>query len=899
MNNETSINSTSRYPGSRPFNDSDMDRRLFFGREQEKADLLHKVLANNLVVVFAKSGIGKTSLLNAGIHQALRDRGYLPIPIRFNIPELDPLNCIYYGVKEITTARQIDFTDGEKDSLWMYFKTLIIWSENDTLLKPVLIFDQFEELFETYTIEKRNEFINQLADLVSDSIPDTLRDSIQSGKSSKYSEKTPAVKIIISIREDLLGYLEEMSSKITDIFNNRFKLSPLTWEQAKKAIIEPARIKDEAIKTVSFEYSPTAEDMIHGFLCKRKERDGYKITNEVESYQLQLVCQHIEEKVHEKTKKKEKKIVIKPEDIGGEKGIQQILEQFYNDSINRLYSAEDKKCARKLCENGLISCMNRRLSLDEGEIERKFKVSKSLLKTLVDYRLLRSEPRLGGYYYELTHDTLIKPIRDAQQKRQDRKTLRALMIITTLSCVLALIIIITNVKFGVNTQQATLNKMYIEAEELANNSNTDEAIKKYITILKQNPKYLMATIKLGDLLSDAERDNEAIVVYKNAINNGVRDANVYTKLGKLLFKIGYEQEAMININQAIKINPEDFASYEILGDYFRDTRNYKAAIENYKKVLLINKLRKDIYEKLAVLYIQNGEKNKAMDVFNRAIAVDKGFVSIYQEVKNALIEKEESAELEKFYDIVLPVSSKDAAHYYSLGYNYLRLNKYDKAIIGFQKALKLKPDYADAYFNLGNCQTKKKDYDAALVSFQKSLKYKPNNALTYFTIGYAQYRKGIYSEAIKSFQKVLEINPSSTSAKRNLAELYLITECFDEASKLAHEILKENQNQQDRILAMKFLDISALFSSGNNTNAVMALKQLIFYYKSLSTDYIPEWDYSYTKQYITQTKHLNEKIRAILLNVIELLESPKEKGYQLLPKLEKMVQDYLYPKKGL
>ena len=60
------MSTLSRYPGSRSFQDTDVDRLLFYGREHEKGALLHLVLAQDLVLFYAKSGTGKTSLLNAG-----------------------------------------------------------------------------------------------------------------------------------------------------------------------------------------------------------------------------------------------------------------------------------------------------------------------------------------------------------------------------------------------------------------------------------------------------------------------------------------------------------------------------------------------------------------------------------------------------------------------------------------------------------------------------------------------------------------------------------------------------------------------------------------------------------------------------------------------------------------
>ncbi|MDH3603456.1 MAG: hypothetical protein OEU26_27915, partial [Candidatus Tectomicrobia bacterium] len=69
------------------------------------------------------------------------------------------------------------------------------------------------------------------------------------------------------------------------------------------------------------------------------------------------------------------------------------------------------------CERGLISAANRRLSLHEEDIAKRFRVPSNALAELVDQHLLRAEPRDTGVYYELSHDTLVEPVRESQRRR--------------------------------------------------------------------------------------------------------------------------------------------------------------------------------------------------------------------------------------------------------------------------------------------------------------------------------------------------------------------------------------------------------------------------------------------------------------------------------------------------
>src|SRR6185436_19463030 len=68
------------YIGSRYFERTEEDRKRFFGRDREIDELVGLVLAHNVVLVYAASGAGKTSLLNAGVFPKLVEEGFEVLP---------------------------------------------------------------------------------------------------------------------------------------------------------------------------------------------------------------------------------------------------------------------------------------------------------------------------------------------------------------------------------------------------------------------------------------------------------------------------------------------------------------------------------------------------------------------------------------------------------------------------------------------------------------------------------------------------------------------------------------------------------------------------------------------------------------------------------------------------
>jgi hypothetical protein len=420
-----------RYPGSSPFADTEIDRLTFRGRRQEIDDVLHSILSVDLFVVYAISGVGKTSLMSAGVMEQLRQRDFFPVIVRLNDPATPPVELIDVQIRaasdkfeQITVSRHPSVRDAEPSTLWDLLASLEVWRGN-ALQHLVLIFDQFEELFTLdWGDDDRERFIGQLGEVIR-----RHRTQTAPAEAAEAAETVPLpapnVKIVLIIREDSLGELEAMATEIPQIMHHRFRLDGLSLERAVEAVREPALLSDPRLATARFTYSDGAADAILEFLRAREYRGRAVLTKSIDPSQLQLICQHVERSVlpGKLAATEDETVEITETDLGGKPGLERILRDFYRNELAALPS-KDRKPVQHLCESGLINQNGRRLSLEEGEIAARFGVSTATLEHLVDRRLLRAEPRVGSIYYELAHDTLAGPIisfRDAERSARRRR----------------------------------------------------------------------------------------------------------------------------------------------------------------------------------------------------------------------------------------------------------------------------------------------------------------------------------------------------------------------------------------------------------------------------------------------------------------------------------------------
>src|SRR4029453_8690748 len=88
----------------------------------------------------------------------------------------------------------------------------------------------------------------------------------------RLSEHAPAVGIVLSLREDYLGFLEEAAEHIPQIMDARFRLAPLDLHAAEEAMVGPAAVTDPGLETRPFALDRTAVTAILDYLSQARTR---------------------------------------------------------------------------------------------------------------------------------------------------------------------------------------------------------------------------------------------------------------------------------------------------------------------------------------------------------------------------------------------------------------------------------------------------------------------------------------------------------------------------------------------------------------------------------------------------------------------------------------------------
>jgi tetratricopeptide (TPR) repeat protein len=114
----------------------------------------------------------------------------------------------------------------------------------------------------------------------------------------------------------------------------------------------------------------------------------------------------------------------------------------------------------------------------------------------------------------------------------------------------------------------------------------------------------------------------------------------------------------------------------------------------------------------------------------------------------------------------------DAVAHYNLGYDFLRLQRFDEAQKEFRLALALDANYASAQYGLGLALWSGGKHDESIQSFREGVRRWPTSAEAYYNLGAVLERNGELEDAMGQYVKAVDLNPRYVEANLSLGLIY-------------------------------------------------------------------------------------------------------------------------------
>jgi CHASE2 domain-containing sensor protein len=404
------------YVGLDYFVEADAGR--FFGRDGERKRIIGNLRASRLTLLYAESGVGKTSLLRAGVSARIREltarsiaeRGSTRyVPVVFSSWRTDPTVGLIEAIEN--AVRPLLHDDEELTLPHDALGHAIEQVTKSTDATPLLILDQFEEHF-LYEPTGDDGFDEELARCV--------------------NRRDLRANFLISVREDAYSQIgPRFKSRIPDVYGNYLHLDFLDESAAREAVVEPVRAFNERLEASAprYEVEPALVDAVLDQVRRGRVTIGDRAGPEVEAggparvetAYLQLVMKRLwDEEVAAGSPR------LRLETLERLGGADTIVRGHLDDVLDKLPS--DQRDAAAAAFRFLVTSSGRKIALSADELREFSDVDAAALQPALEHlereRILRpipSEERDGVARHEIYHDVLAPPILDWRSRHVEEQ----------------------------------------------------------------------------------------------------------------------------------------------------------------------------------------------------------------------------------------------------------------------------------------------------------------------------------------------------------------------------------------------------------------------------------------------------------------------------------------------
>jgi hypothetical protein len=342
------------------------DQSIFAGRDRDIREVVARIATNRTFVLYAASGLGKTSLLLAGVFPKLRERQFTPVYVR---TLEDPMADLCAAVSRELHTGPIATLDALSEAIEQHGATTVI------------VLDQFEEFFIHFRHlpQKRAEFIRSIATLARNA---ALK-----------------LRIVFSLREDYVAELDGFRDEVSDLFTNDYRLRPLTAFGARQAIAQPLIVmgvdydRRLLVRLVDLLADVGFDPVMLQILC-------------TEVYRQAVARAGSEARAHARIAETDLEHAGELDGVV-RRYLDRVLRAVPQGSVLLSRTMLDAMITREKTKRAVTFEMlkNADFSASGEEMER-------VLATFVLHRLVRAEQRGRQTWYELSHERLVQPVDD-------------------------------------------------------------------------------------------------------------------------------------------------------------------------------------------------------------------------------------------------------------------------------------------------------------------------------------------------------------------------------------------------------------------------------------------------------------------------------------------------------
>jgi WD40 repeat protein len=493
----------SPYQGLVPYSEDDAE--WFFGRDEWREVIADNLRAYRITVLYGESGVGKSSLLRAGVIPTLREE-----------PRLTAVAFAAWSLDDPVATLKQELGGAPGEPLVDVVGAAV--GAGGTLL---LVLDQLEELF----VYHERESDGALEEL-----------------SAALRRRDAGVHFLLSIREDALARLDRFEGHVPGLGDHLLRLEPLDGDAAREAVLAPLERWHETVGD-EWEIEPALVDALleqvtAGQVTLGATDGAPNRGTGVEAPYLQLVLTRLWDEERRVGSRR-----LRLQTLQRLGGADRIVRTHLDTALEALPRPEQDLAARAL--RYLVTPSGTKMAHRIGDLAAYEQIPPArlepLVDRLVDARILRPA---GDDRYEIYHDALAGPITDWQRRWQEHKSRRRELARIALVGSAALVLAVVAAALVVLTLRARDSQHVAHSRELATVANSDLEVDPQRSLqIAVRAVHAAPTDEAKAALRAALGEASLLAVLRGH-RGAVQDAR-YSPDGKLLLTTGEDNTARI------------------------------------------------------------------------------------------------------------------------------------------------------------------------------------------------------------------------------------------------------------------------------------------------------------------------------------------------------------------
>lgn len=353
----------------------------------------------------------------------------------------------------------------------------------------------------------------------------------------------------------------------------------------------------------------------------------------------------------------------------------------------------------------------------------------------------------------------------------------------------------------------------------------EEAEAAYHRAVTEAPNVPIPRNRLGIFYYNQQQYDKAIACYQIAIQLQPDNAIYHNNLALAQEAIGYLEEAEKSYQKATELQPNNASYYNDLGVFYHNRAKYAEAIKVYQQAITLQPDLALYHSNVAFAYEMLGNEEAALESYQKAATLDPAQAGRVAKTYFLLGQLEQTVEYARKAIAANPINGmaydylaqalerqgklleaeatlKEAIEkcvtdrdvfYNNLGLYYYNQKNYAEAVEYYNKAIKLRNNYALYYDNVGLAFEFLGKWEEAETVYQHSIELEPQNSLYLNRLGTFYYKQNQFDKAKIYYQQATDAKPDDTTSWENLG---LVCEQLQQAPEAEQAFLKALENSK-------------------------------------------------------------------------------------------------------